>query len=219
MQVVLDSLDEGVVACDPTGRITVSNAAARRLAGDEHAVRQALLDLLAGHTVQEREVVTDDERVLLATGRRLEGITADVRGAVVALRDVTERQRFERELWFRGLHDPLTGLANRALLTDRLDHALALLKREAMPTSVLLLDLDRFKVINDSLGHSVGDRLLVEVATRLSASAREVDLLARLGATSSSSCSTATSRRRNRCGSGFRARWRCRSNWRAPSRW
>lgn len=78
-------------------------------------------------------------------------------------------------------HDALTGLPNRALLTDRLNRAIVQASRDSMRVAVLLLDLDRFKEINDGFGHAAGDRLLVEVARRLSAAVREADTVARYG--------------------------------------
>lgn len=78
-------------------------------------------------------------------------------------------------------HDDLTGLPNRALLTDRLNRAIALASRDSLRVAVLLLDLDRFKEVNDGLGHAAGDRLLVEVARRLSAAVRQSDTVARYG--------------------------------------
>ncbi len=78
-------------------------------------------------------------------------------------------------------HDDLTGLPNRALMTDRLNRAVALASRDSLRVAVLLLDLDRFKEVNDGLGHAAGDRLLVEVARRLSATVRQSDTVARYG--------------------------------------
>jgi diguanylate cyclase (GGDEF)-like protein/PAS domain S-box-containing protein len=96
------------------------------------------------------------------------------------LRDVSARRRLEDELAHRALHDSLTGLANRTLFVDRLDHALARRPSPDRHVAVLYLDLDDFKTVNDSLGHSVGDHLLVEVATRLAAATRAGDTLGRL---------------------------------------
>jgi diguanylate cyclase (GGDEF)-like protein/PAS domain S-box-containing protein len=95
--------------------------------------------------------------------------------------DVTERRKEQAELERLALTDTLTGLANRALLTDRLDQALARLQRVEGSCALLLLDIDRFKLVNDSLGHQVGDALLIEVAARLQALSRADATVARLG--------------------------------------
>ena len=104
-----------------------------------------------------------------------------VRGIVLNTRDVSERKRLEHELVHQAFHDPLTGLANRALFRDRVSHALALALRQRREITVLFLDLDDFKKVNDSLGHSAGDRLLVMAAERFRACARTTDTVARLG--------------------------------------
>ncbi|MDP9372722.1 MAG: EAL domain-containing protein, partial [Chloroflexota bacterium] len=104
-----------------------------------------------------------------------------VRGIVVNYRDSTERQAIEERLAHQAFHDPLTGLPNRVLFLDRLDRALAHGNRRGGSVGLLFLDLDRFKVINDSLGHDVGDRLLVAVAARLRDCVRPQDLVARFG--------------------------------------
>ncbi|HEX7277367.1 MAG TPA: EAL domain-containing protein, partial [Acidimicrobiales bacterium] len=97
------------------------------------------------------------------------------------VRDISERRRFEVQLARQALHDRLTGLPNRVLLRDRLENALARTLRHRSTVALLILDIDRFKVVNDSLGHEGGDRLLVAVAERLARLLRPGDTLARMG--------------------------------------
>jgi len=99
----------------------------------------------------------------------------------VICRDVSLRKRTQEQLYQMAHHDQLTGLANRLSFADRLRQAMAMAKRQEQLCAVLYLDLDRFKIINDSLGHAVGDQLLKEVASRLSRCVREVDTVARIG--------------------------------------
>ena len=100
---------------------------------------------------------------------------------LVVSRDLTERKRIEETLAEQAVRDPLTGLANRRLFVERTNRALAALEGADALLAVLFLDLDRFKVVNDSLGHAAGDALLVAVAARLQAAARRTDLVARFG--------------------------------------
>jgi diguanylate cyclase (GGDEF)-like protein/PAS domain S-box-containing protein len=102
-------------------------------------------------------------------------------GYVLNVRDVTDRKALEAEIIHQAFHDPLTKLANRALFTDRLVHALDRSKRTGEPVAVLLVDLDDFKPINDTYGHQAGDTVLVELADRLRTEVRESDTAARLG--------------------------------------
>jgi diguanylate cyclase (GGDEF)-like protein/PAS domain S-box-containing protein len=100
---------------------------------------------------------------------------------VVVIEDVTEQRRLEKRISFMAHYDVLTGLANRAAAVQKIEEAAARQRRYGDQFSVLLLDLDRFKVVNDTLGHPAGDALLREVATRLKRLLRETDLLGRLG--------------------------------------
>jgi diguanylate cyclase (GGDEF)-like protein/PAS domain S-box-containing protein len=104
-----------------------------------------------------------------------------VRGIVLNARDISERVQLEQELTRQAFHDVLTGLPNRALFADRLKQALARAERSGASIAVLLLDLDGFKQVNDSLGHNAGDQLLREVGERFAAIMRPSDTLARLG--------------------------------------
>jgi diguanylate cyclase (GGDEF)-like protein/PAS domain S-box-containing protein len=105
----------------------------------------------------------------------------EVEGLVLNMRDITERKAFEDELRHQAFHDSLTGLANRALFEDRLQHALARSLRALHSLAVLFLDLDDFKTVNDSLGHRAGDTLLKGIAARIDPLLRPSDTAARLG--------------------------------------
>ncbi|MBK7003649.1 MAG: EAL domain-containing protein [Rhodoferax sp.] len=100
---------------------------------------------------------------------------------VLLFMDITVRKQHEQDMWHQANHDPLTGLANRSLLHDRLERALAHARRDGGKAGVVFIDLDGFKLINDTLGHASGDKLLIDVAHRLQTSVREQDTVARLG--------------------------------------
>ena len=104
-----------------------------------------------------------------------------VEGVLLTCRDVSERKAFEEQLSHQAFHDSLTRLPNRALFQERLGHALARSRRCGSLVAVLFLDLDNFKIVNDSLGHEAGDGLLLTVTERLSACVRPGDTVARLG--------------------------------------
>jgi diguanylate cyclase (GGDEF)-like protein/PAS domain S-box-containing protein len=119
--------------------------------------------------------------------RHFEILHADLRddsavgGIVLNGRDVSERKAFEEQLAHQAFHDPVTHLANRALFNERVRHAVARTLREGVGMAVLFVDLDDFKTVNDSLGHAVGDQVLLEVAQRISGSVRAADTAARFG--------------------------------------
>ncbi|MDQ1449660.1 MAG: hypothetical protein QOC79_2631, partial [Actinomycetota bacterium] len=145
---------------------------------------------IAGERVDASQAFANSENAEFEI-RRPDGSTAVFLAAGVSLApdrgwlglavDVTERRAAEREAEHRALHDPLTGLPNRRLLVDRLEHALNRAQRREGIAGVLFCDLDHFKEINDSFGHAAGDRALEEVARRLELSLREGDTVARVG--------------------------------------
>jgi len=120
------------------------------------------------------------ERWLFSRGQVMLGVDGQVLRGVGTVLDITERKLAEQALEHQAFHDALTGLPNRALFTDRLEHALARVDRQGTSVAVLFLDLDNFKVVNDSLGHAQGDALLITVADRLRACLRAGDTGARL---------------------------------------
>ena len=132
--------------------------------------------------LEHRIVVADGSvRWLLANGRA----ELDEVGAVVRVRgtgrDITEQKQAEESLAHQARHDPLTGLPNRTVLADRLDQALARRHRRSSSVAVFFIDIDHFKWLNDALGHATGDRLLIEVASRLRDAVRPGDTVARFG--------------------------------------
>jgi diguanylate cyclase (GGDEF)-like protein len=192
---VLANLAEGVCAFDAAERPTYWNSAAESLLGMtleqfswSHPVAEQLLAPVR-RCMQSQTTLTAAMTLLLGDGRLLpisytcapthadEG--AD--GVVLAFRDDTDRMNYEAQLTHHAFHDQLTGLANRRLFIDRLDQALLRTSRGAATSAVIFVDVDRFKVINDSLGHQAGDRLLQEIASRLTALVREGDTVARFG--------------------------------------
>ena len=124
--------------------------------------------------------VDGDRRRMEATIANLLGGDA-VDGVVATFRDVTEQRNLERQLSHRAFHDELTGLANRALFLDRMDHALRVVRPDADPVVVLFVDLDDFKSVNDALGHGVGDQMLRAIAERIRRVSGVGDTPARLG--------------------------------------
>ncbi len=202
LRTITNSQSEGVIALDMNARITFANPAALQMLSVRHD------DELLGHPIQDKlvlrqrrrpidfahmvnqQVVTQDADATLGppdgdtldiaysiTPLRAEGAHV---GAVLVLRDVTERRAFQDELTRRALHDELTGLPNRRLLLERLDHAMARSSASGLQHGLLFLDLDRFKLVNDSYGHMIGDKLLIQVSNRLLSGLSPADSVARM---------------------------------------
>jgi diguanylate cyclase (GGDEF)-like protein/PAS domain S-box-containing protein len=152
---------------------------------DRLRVRSAVenANAVGGKLSYECRVVRADGEIRLI--HALGGVSVDSSGAVQRLigtvQDITERKALEQEVEYQAFHDALTGLANRALFLNRVDHALSLRNRTGLELTVLFLDLDDFKSVNDTLGHAAGDQLLAKVAERLTLSLRPSDTVARIG--------------------------------------
>ncbi len=200
--VVFQRIADAIVMTDARRRIVSVNPAFVSLTGwrlDEVVGRDvdALLhepphpegfwDALAlapdGHWRGEVGLRRRDGRLLTAlqTASRVPEAEDDSVRYVVTCSDLTSMRRAQEQLSYLAHHDVLTGLPNRALLDERLDHELQRVRRSGQGVALMFIDLDGFKTINDSLGHAAGDRLLQEVARRLRASIRDADTAARLG--------------------------------------
>ena len=192
-----------VAVLDAEGRILYESDALRRVLGHDPATRLGRRFVQDVHPDELEWFTTLAAGLAQAAGERTAefrlrhadgswrwvdtiglNLMADpaVGGIVLNFRDVTDRKRLENQLQHEAFHDPLTGLANRALFADRVTHALARSARYPQDQlAVLFLDLDDFKVVNDSLGHAAGDELLTAVAERIRACLRRQDTPARLG--------------------------------------
>jgi diguanylate cyclase (GGDEF)-like protein/PAS domain S-box-containing protein len=195
-QVVFAGMRDAVIVLDGRQRIIELNPAAERVLGrpanqlvgqltsDVFAARRELVEAYSQVIEAEAEIqlgsgaAARDYELCISPLRDRRG---DIKGRVLVLRDITRRKRAEAALAHQALHDALTGLPNRTLLHDRLEQEVRAAERSGQPLALLLLDLDRFKAVNDSLGHHIGDALLQQVARRLRAALRASDTVARLG--------------------------------------
>jgi diguanylate cyclase (GGDEF)-like protein/PAS domain S-box-containing protein len=166
-----DALGEGWSrAIDPDDLAAMNTAQRRAAALNETCVSELRLPMPDGST-----------RWLRARSVPLRNHDGTMRGLLGTLEDVTEQHRLEERLEYDATHDRLTGLGSRALLVEQVGAALARTRRGGSGVALLFIDLDGFKRVNDMLGHAAGDELLVQVATRLRNTLREVDVCVRLG--------------------------------------
>jgi diguanylate cyclase (GGDEF)-like protein len=141
--------------------------------------QRAISDRPSHATLKEQAVLHQhlrDGRIIAVMHRPMPG-----GGSIATYQDVTEQKRAEAQIHHMAHHDALTGLPNRLLFRDRMEQALARVRRNGEMVAVLFIDLDHFKDVNDTLGHAVGDSLLEQVAERIKSTLREVDTVARFG--------------------------------------
>jgi diguanylate cyclase (GGDEF)-like protein/PAS domain S-box-containing protein len=207
-QVTLNSIGDAVISTDISGKVTYLNIVAERLTGwpSAEAIGRSLEEVFIIVDANTREILENPLRMATLQNKtvglpptciliRRDGIESSiedssapihdrrgrVRGAVMVFHDVSTARALTLKLEHYAEHDSLTDLPNRTLLNDRMTQAISMAQRHHTALAVLYLDLDRFKHINDSLGHMMGDRLLRSVALRLSECIRATDTVCRLG--------------------------------------
>ena len=207
-QVTLNSIGDAVLSTDNSGNVTYLNLVAEQMTGwlcDEalglpitrvfHIIDGATRTISRNPVeiaIKENKVTKLPSDCILIRRDGLETAiedsvapihdrTGQVTGAVIVFHDVSESRAMKVKMSHLARHDPLTDLPNRTLLNERIGHAIALAHRHKKQFAVMFLDIDRFKTINDSLGHTVGDRLLRSVAERLLTCVRITDTVSRLG--------------------------------------
>ncbi|MFZ5608424.1 MAG: putative bifunctional diguanylate cyclase/phosphodiesterase [Pseudomonadota bacterium] len=198
MRRIVEANFDGVMTVQKDGKLGMVNKAAADMFGypPQHLINAAIDEIVPGY-----RIFTDprSEDFCVGSGHRETlGVRADGSGfpidlclsetlfgsnqlIIAIVRDITATKEHRRQLEHQALHDALTGLPNRVLLSDRLEHAMHTARRTDEPLALLLLDLDNFKDVNDTLGHHIGDMLLVEIGRRLVKPLRESDTVARLG--------------------------------------
>lgn len=198
-QVVIDTAQDGFWMTDAQGALLEVNQAYERISGYSRAeLLQMHIAQLEAHESTREQVDAHIAKIVAAGSdqfetrhRRKDGAEIDVEVSVtfeptlrlffVFCRDISERKKAEQEIHQLAFYDTLTCLPNRRLLLDRMQMALAMSERNDRYGALMFLDLDRFKVLNDTKGHDVGDLLLIEVAQRLKLCTRDIDIVSRLG--------------------------------------
>jgi len=201
---ILESVGEGVYGVDKDGRITFMNPAALRVLG-HHDVKP-LLGLYANEYfhVSKQDIGRDLLKEAYYTDKQLQGWETQFRhksgkeipvdctlyplsvngkqeGSVIAFRDISERKMMEEKLRWQATHDHLTGLYNRRYFENYLENEINNVKRSGIMSAVVYLDLDRFKYVNDTAGHEIGDKLLIDLSQEVNKSLRRHDIAARIG--------------------------------------
>jgi len=206
LRVIGAAAHDGIIMMDNKGRIAFWNGAAQRIFGysDQDALGKSLNELIVperdrtdfeksfdfhqqsgpghaiGKTLELAGLCKDGTQIV--TEHSIAGVSIDGKWhTICVVRDVTERKQFEERIGHLATHDNLTGLPNRRLFYDRLHQAINLAGRNRHELSLLYLDLDRFKAVNDTLGHAAGDEILKSAADRIQQQVRESDTVARIG--------------------------------------
>lgn len=206
---ILSSVGDGVYGISHEGLITFVNPAVRQILGygkdqrlidrkpadlfhndnammsipgkEDQPIRQAIEEGQKLHAVESVFIRTDGTPIQVELTIFPLCIDGHQEGAVIAFRDISLRKLLEEELKWQANHDPLTKLLNRMYLEDALGQEVQRLKRSEEQSALLYIDLDRFKYINDTIGHAAGDQLLIEIGRQLNQRLRKADILARLG--------------------------------------
>ena len=205
---IVETVADAIVLCDRDGKITFANPAAElifgaspdaligedygaahwnltrsdgaKLSSEELPMARVLADGAAVHEIEQMFSHSSGRQIVVSVNAApLSSDDGKIIGSVISLIDVTSRKALEDNLSFRAFHDALTKLPNRALLRDRLEHALIRSRRSKTMVAMMFLDLDNFKKTNDTLGHEAGDALLIATAQRLLQSLRAGDTAAR----------------------------------------
>jgi diguanylate cyclase (GGDEF)-like protein/PAS domain S-box-containing protein len=194
---ILEGMGDGVIVLDQDNRIADLNPAARRIVGSSslEMIGETAESALTGRAELVSLFRSDvsDYHAEIAVGEAgerhhydllvsaLRGQDGGQRGRLAVLRDITERKRAEDAVQHQAFHDSLTDLPNRNLLQERLRQSVLSAERDGKPCALVMMDLDRFKEVNDTFGHQSGDLLLQQVGRRLLGAVRDTDLIARLG--------------------------------------